>query len=139
MARDYKSLYTKRPDCKSARTVVCTSIAACFSHDADCARSLNPCLNRQNKVVATCSIPNCIEFGTIKNRVIQHLPFTEIFNSTLQACLSVESIFYLSFNILPSKVSLYQYLVNGNISYSGRLSKYSNSNTRRGSSSFDSG
>ena len=42
-------------------------------------------LDRQNEVVTSCRIPNCIEFGTIKIWVVQHLPFTEIFNSTLQA------------------------------------------------------
>ena len=46
--------------------------SASFSHNADCARSLNPCLDRQNKVVASSCISNCIEFGTIKIRVIQH-------------------------------------------------------------------
>ena len=44
-----------------------------LGHNADCASSLNPCLDRQNEIIASCRIPNCIEFGTNKNRVIQLL------------------------------------------------------------------
>ena len=63
---------------------VCPTIAASLSHNAYGSGSLNPCLDRQNKVVAACRIPNCIEFGTIKIWVIQFLPFSKVFNSTFK-------------------------------------------------------
>ena len=46
---------------------------------------LNPCLNRKHEVVASCCISNCIEFGTIKKRIIQLFPFTEVFYCTFEA------------------------------------------------------
>ena len=49
---------------------ISSTISTSFCHDAYCTCSLNPCFYRKHEVVASCCISNCIEFGTIKIRII---------------------------------------------------------------------
>ena len=53
-----------------------SSLMVGYNADSPC--FLYPCLDRQHKVIATCHIFNCTEFGTIKNGIIKHFPFTKI-------------------------------------------------------------
>ena len=84
---------------------------------------------------------NLFRVVTICNNLVRVVAFCDnLFNFVLFLLAFLCKYFYCSFfTTLPSNVSLYQYFVSDSISYSGRLSKYSNSNTKRGSSSLDFG
>ena len=58
---------------------ISTAISACARHNTYCTSTLNPILDRKHEIVATRRVFNCIEFGTIKIRIIKFFPFAKIF------------------------------------------------------------
>ena len=49
---------------------VCSTISTSFCHDAYSTSSLNPSLYGKYEIVTASRISNCIEFGTIKIRIV---------------------------------------------------------------------
>jgi len=50
----------------------------------DSVGAFNPLFYRRNKIIAACGIFNCTEFGIIKIRIEQKLPFSNVFNRDFQ-------------------------------------------------------
>ena len=59
---------------------VCATITASLGNDASRVCLLNPLLNRKDETIKACRVFNSLEFGTIKIRVHQLLPYSKELN-----------------------------------------------------------
>ena len=63
---------------------ICTTITTCLRTNTDGTGTFYPRFHRKHKIVTSCRIFNCTEFGTIKIGIIQHFPFAKILDSAFK-------------------------------------------------------